>query len=198
MSLNHILFYHFSLILPPNLSKDKKFDIQNFSQHSFNKHLTYVLWTVNFLFHPVLLQIYLFHAFPLPVYQRINQLSSSCPKPTLPFLLLTSFSPFLWECTLLAPTPLTSILSLILFPSPQHLSKFSYAPSWARGRLFWLHFPLWFLFSLSFLHHLCLWWYCLENTITSYQFHVLFLCTIPLLSVFWLYHLNITRFSVTT
>lgn len=96
------------------------------------------------------------------------------------------------------PPPLTSILSLILFPSPQHLSKFSYAPSWARGRLFWLHFPLWFLFSLSFLHHLCLWWYCLENTITSYQFHVLFLCTIPLLSVFWLYHLNITRFSVTT
>lgn len=127
--------------------------------------------------------------------------SISCPHPVpsqlFPFcswpLSLLSF-----ESALYSPPPLTSILSLILFPSPQHLSKFSYAPSWARGRLFWLHFPLWFLFSLSFLHHLCLWWYCLENTITSYQFHVLFLCTIPLLSVFWLYHLNITRFSVTT
>lgn len=44
--------------------------------------------------------------------------------------------------------PILGLTLFVLFPSTQHISKFRYPPSWARGSLYWFQFPLWFLFII--------------------------------------------------
>lgn len=136
--------YHFRLILPPNLSNDKKFNKQkNYPNIYLIKHLAYILWNVNPFSLSNSITFYMFHAFPYFLYLCIR-------VSVVLILSQASHSPF--------------ALDLIL----------SSCISWA-WTLSSLPFPVWLLFSLSFIMYVSLVILSRRHN-SSYWFHILSLC----------------------